>query len=125
MKWQVFTRILSLPLFVHAEEDYLSIFHSQFNYAGGQEKNLNRSEAKEAYGDGIEQWMRFFTRLRFKLVDKEQRLFQTERTVHLSFFERAFFPIGEAGPIEEVAPKYGQHLGKVSFYDLEPHDWEE
>ena len=111
--------------FVHAEEDYLSVFHSQFNYAGGQEKNLNRSEAKEAYGEGIEQWMRFFTRLRFKLVDKVQRLFQTERTVHLGFFERAFFPIGEVGPIEEIAAKYGQHLGRESFFRLEPKDWGE
>ena len=58
------------------------MYHSQFNYTGGQDANLTREEAIEIYGDSILKWMRFMTALRFQLVDKEKRLFQTERVVY-------------------------------------------
>ena len=107
--------------FVYAAKDYLYVFHSQFNYAAGQEENLNREKAIEYYGENIEKWMRFFTVLRFKLTDKEKRLFQTERVVYLSLFSNDFHPVGQPGLIEDVAREYGQHLGKESFFDIEPN----
>lgn len=111
--------------FIYAEENYLYVYHSQFNYAGGQDTNLNREEAIEHYGKGIEQWMRFSSALRFQLVDTENRLFQAERVVYLNFFASEFFLIGEPGFIENLTKAYGQHLGKDSFFDIAPHGWQE
>jgi len=33
--------------FIYAHEAYLFVYHSQFNYTGGQEANLSRKEAIE------------------------------------------------------------------------------
>lgn len=111
--------------FVHAEDDYLSVYHSQFSSTGGQAESLSREEAIEYHGKGIERWMRFFTSLRFQLVDKEKRLFQAERVVFLGFYGHDFHPVGIIGSIEDVAREYGQHLGRDSFFDLVPHGFEE
>lgn len=107
--------------FIHATEEYIYVYHSQFNYAGRQEENLSREEAKKHFGKDIEKWMRFLSGLRFKLIDRDKRLFQTERVVYIGFFEHNFHPVGEPGLIEDLAKKYGQHLGKESFFDLEPN----
>ena len=110
--------------FIHAENTYLYVYHSQFNSTGGQEANLNREEAIEIYGEGIEKWMRFQTSLRFQLVDKEKRLFQTERVVFTGYFGHTFHPVGEVGLIEDVAREYGQHLGRDSFFNIPPNGYE-
>lgn len=106
--------------FIHAEQDYLYVYHSQFNYAGGQEPNLSRDEAVELWSDMVIQWMKFDTALKFQLVDQEKRLFQTERLVHLGLFHQEFFKIGKTGSLADLAQKFGQHLGKDSFFDIEP-----
>ena len=106
--------------FIHAEGEYMYVYYSQFNYVGGQEPNLSREEAKEAFGEEIDKWMRFFTAFRFKLVDKTKRLFQTERIVFMSFYAEDYYPVGEVGAIEDVAREYGQYLGRETFFDLEP-----
>ena len=111
--------------FIHAEEDYLFVYHSQFNYTGGQEPNLSREEAKEQFGNEIEKWMRFFTSLKFRLIDEKERMFQAERIVHTGFFSRQFYPIGEPGKLEDLAKEFGQHLGRDSFFDIDPNGWEE
>ncbi|MEZ4931703.1 MAG: hypothetical protein R2788_06265 [Saprospiraceae bacterium] len=111
--------------FIHAEGPMLSVYQSQFSSTGGQEESLSREEAIKFYGPEIEKWMRFLTSLRFVLVDKEQRLFQTERMVYLSFFDHDFHPVGRPGQIEDVAREYGQHLGRVSFFDIVPNGFEE
>ncbi|MBX2878026.1 MAG: hypothetical protein KTR30_38260 [Saprospiraceae bacterium] len=108
--------------FIHSEEAYLYVYHSQFSSAGGQEESLSREEAISHYGRGIEGWMRFFTCLRFKIVDREKRLFQTERVVFLGFYGNDFHPTGVIGPIEDLAREYSQHLGRDSFFDLKPND---
>lgn len=107
--------------FIFAQDNCLYIYHSAFNYEGGQDHNLSREEAKAAWGQGIEKWMRFFCSLRFLLIDKEKRLFQAEREVVLGFSRSEFFTIGEPGPLEEVAKEFGQHLGRESFYRIEPN----
>ncbi len=106
--------------FIYADEEYIYVYHSQFNYTAGQEDNLSREEAKEIFGEEIERWMSFFTSLRFKLVDKTERLFQTERVVYMSLYGHDFHPVGEIGTIEDVAREYGQYLGRETFFDLEP-----
>ncbi len=111
--------------FVHAEGEVIFVYHSQFNYTGGQEENLSREQAIEYFGPEIGRWMRFFTSLRFILVDKEKRLFQTERVVYLGFLGHDFHPVGSPEPIEEVAKKFGQHLGRDSFFDIVPNRFEE
>ncbi|WP_338812265.1 hypothetical protein V9L05_12745 [Bernardetia sp. Wsw4-3y2] len=112
--------------FIHADEEYVYVYHSQFNYTAGQEPNLSREEANEVFGFGedVTRWMRFFTSLRFKLVDKTKRLFQTERVVYTSFYGHDFHPVGEVGLIEDVARNYGQYLGRETFFDLEPKSYE-
>ena len=111
--------------FIHADEGVIYVYHSQFNYTGGQEPNLTREEAIEYFGPDIEKWMRFLTSLRFILVDKEKRLFQTERVVFTGFFDHSFHPVGQPGKIEEVARAFGQHLGRDSFFDIDPVGYEE
>lgn len=106
--------------FIHPDNDYIYVYHSQFNYTGGQEKNLSRKDAINLYGKEIEKWMRFFTSLRFRLVDKKDRFFQTERVVYSGYYGHDFHPIGELGLIENVAREFGQHLGRDSFFDIEP-----
>ena len=106
--------------FIHVDEEYIYVYHSQFNYTAGKEDNLNREEAKEIFGDTIERWMKFFTSLRFKLVDAKERLFQTERVVYTSFYGHDFHPVGEVGLIEDITRNYGQYLGRETFFDLEP-----
>ncbi len=111
--------------FIHAEGKVLSVYHSQFNYAGGQEENLSREEAIKYYGKNIERWMRFMCRMRFNLVEKEKRLFQIERVVYMGLFSHDFHSVGEPGQIEDVARKFGQHLGKDTFFDIVPNGFEE
>ncbi len=111
--------------FVHADADYLSVYHSQFSSTGGQEKSLSRDEVIEHFGKGIERSMPFLTSLRFRLIDKEKRLFQTERIVFLGIFDSSFLPVGQLERIEDVARKYGQHLGRNSFFNIIPHGFEE
>lgn len=111
--------------FIHAEEDLLTVFHSQFNSTGGQEENLSREEAIEIWGARIEKWMRFDTSLRFRLVDKSKRLFQTERVVYMGFFGHDFHPVGKVGLIENLVKEFGQHLGRDSFFDIVPNGFEE
>ena len=111
--------------FIYAEGDYLYVYHSQFNYAGGQEPNLSRAEAKEHFSTEIEKWMRFLTSLKFRLIDEEERVYQAERMVHTGFFSRQFYPIGEPGKLEDLAKEFGQHLGRASFFGIVPNGWEE
>ncbi len=109
--------------FIHTEEEYISVYHSALNYEAGIEPNLSREEAIEQYGDGIERWLRFFCAMRFKLVDSKRRIFQAERIVRTGFFAQDFYQIGEPGLLENLARAFGQHLGRDSFYDIEPHGW--
>ncbi len=111
--------------FIHAEERTISVYHSQFNYPGGQDANLTREEAKELFSPEIGKWMRFLTSMHFILVDDVKRLFQTERKVFLSFFGHDFHPVGEPGQIEDVAREHGQHLGRDSYFDIVPNGMEE
>ncbi len=108
--------------FIHAEVDYLSVYHSQFNYTAGIDENLTREEAIEIYGKEIERWMKFYSALRFRLVDQEKRLFQTERVVYTGYHGHTFNPCGKIAPIEKVAVEFGQHLGKKTFFEIEPND---
>ncbi len=111
--------------FIHAERDTLFVYHSQFNDTGGQGQNLTREEAKAGWGDDIEKWMQFNTSLKFVLADKTKRLFQAERVVFINLFQNDFYPIGQPGSIEDVAREFGQHLGRPSFFDIDPVGWEE
>ncbi|OJJ21093.1 hypothetical protein BKI52_11010 [marine bacterium AO1-C] len=106
--------------FIHAEQDYLYVYHSQFNYAGGQEPNLNREEAIELWGDTVMKWMKFDTALKFQLVDQEKRLFQAERLVYLGLFNNQFYKVGAPDLIKNLSKEIGQHLGKDSFFDTTP-----
>jgi|GEM_PF-724219 len=111
--------------FIHAERDTLFVYHSQFNHTGGQEENLSREEAKAGWGAEIERWMKFDTALKFVLADKAKRLFQAERVVFTSAYGFDFHPIGQPGQIEDVAREFGQHLGRPSFFEIDPVGWEE
>ncbi|MEM6298366.1 MAG: hypothetical protein AAF740_06730 [Bacteroidota bacterium] len=106
--------------FIHTEEEYIYVYHSQFNYVGGQEPSLNRAEAMECFGETIERWMRFLTALRFKLTNKEKRLFRAERVVFTGLYDHDFHPIGKVGKIEDLARDFGKHLGRESFFKIEP-----
>ncbi|KAA1238490.1 hypothetical protein [Aquimarina sp. RZ0] len=107
--------------FIYSEKDLIHVYHSQFNSDAGQDLNLSRNEAIKIYGEQIEKWMRFNTSLRFRLINKEKRLFQAERKVYLGFFDYSFYPIGEKGLIENSARVNGKHLGRDSFFDLTPN----
>lgn len=108
--------------FIHTEEDWIYVFHSQFNYVAGQEENLTREEAMEMFGDTIEKWMKFYSAFRFQLVDNDKRLFQTERIVFMGFSDHSFHPIGSTGPLEQLTTKYAPYLGRDIFFDLVPNE---
>lgn len=107
--------------FIHTEQDWIYVFHSQFNYVAGQEENLTREQAMELFGDTIEQWMKFYTAFRFQLVNYDKRLFQTERIVFMGFYDHSFHPIGSIGALDQLTTKYAPYLGRDTFFDLIPN----
>ena len=106
--------------FIHTEEDYIYLYHAQFNYIAGTEENLTRQQAIEIFGDTIEHWMKFNTAFRCKLVNYDKRFFQAERIVYTGFYEHTFHPISAIDTLENLANQYAPYLGRATFFDLEP-----
>lgn len=48
--------------------------------------------------------------------------FQTERVVYSGGYGHDFHAVGEVGLIEDLAIKFGKHLGRDSYYDIEPNE---
>ncbi|HUG18401.1 MAG TPA: hypothetical protein VMM56_05450 [Planctomycetaceae bacterium] len=85
----------------------------------------------ELYGDlglsqaKFEQLTRSFERkyldyqkvLRFTLADESKRMFSVERWCFKGSIDD-WFPLEFASPLAEIVPKYCQHLGKESFFEL-------
>lgn len=110
---------------IEAERNNITVFISQFSSAFNPSENYSREEASETFFSEVEKWMWYQHPLRFVLVDKQKRLFQAERIISFSYFGHDYHPIGEIGPIEEIAPKYGQHLGRPTFLNLAPKGYED
>jgi len=108
--------------FIYAESVYLYVYHSQFNSAGGHDKNLTRQEVIESFGEEMVKHMRFISALRFKLINEKKRLFQTERVIQLSYYGHTFNAVGNSDEIQIVTKEYGQHLGRQSFFDILPDE---
>ncbi len=56
--------------------------------------------------------------MRFGLVDAEKRIFVVERWCFRGSIDDWIPMLGGRGPLPSLVRKYGQHLGKDSFYDL-------
>lgn len=106
--------------FIYIEEDYIYLYHVQFNYIAGTEENLTRQQAIEVFGDTIERWMKFYTAFRCKLVDHDKRLFQAERIVYTGFYGHTFHPISAIDTLKNLATQYAPYLGRTTFFNLEP-----
>lgn len=55
--------------------------------------------------------------MQFVLVDKDERLFQTERYCYLGSVDD-WIPIGLPGSLSKLAEKYLRHIGKDSYFEL-------
>lgn len=86
----------------HAEElrESFDSFSLLFGKSMPIEKHLNYSEV-----------------MRFTLVEKKERLFQTERYCYRGSVDD-WIPIGTLGKIKELARRYIKHIGKDSYYEL-------
>lgn len=56
--------------------------------------------------------------MRFELVDSAKRVFVAERWCFRGSIDDWIPMMGCAAPLPDLVRKYGQHLGKDSFYDL-------
>ena len=108
--------------FLYPDSEYLYVYHSQFNYIAGQDENLSKQQAMEVWGKEITRWMRFFTAFRFQLVDEKQRLFQAQRVVFTGAYGHTFHPVGSKQTIDKLVLLYAPHLGRASFFNIEPNN---
>jgi len=55
--------------------------------------------------------------MRFRLLDEEKRMFQTERFCFRGGVDD-WIPIGPEGPLGFLVAKFVKHLGRESFFEL-------
>ena len=65
----------------------------------------------------VTQSLTYADNLRFTLVDKQKRLFQTERYCYRGSID-AWIEVGTIGPLTKLVKTYVKHIGQDSFYDL-------
>jgi hypothetical protein len=110
---------------VFVDGDLLTIFYSQFNSIGGDGENLTAEEAdKMHYGNTIK-WKGYNAGMYFQLKDEKKRIFEVYRQIFLSLFSSGTAFLESSDDLEYLADKYCQHLGRETFYELIPLDWEE
>lgn len=111
--------------FVHAEGNYLTLWHSQYNSIGGQEDNLSAEGAAEVFGPEVNRWKDYDDAFRLRLIDPAARIFQSERRVYTDF-DAEYGAIQHAvGELEEMLEAICSFLGRDDFFDLVPEGWEE
>lgn len=110
---------------VYVDGDLLTIFYSQFNYIGGQEENLTAEEADKLHYGDTKKWKRYFEGMYFRIIDPKKRIFEVHRRTFLSLFDSGTALLETSDDLQYLADKYCPHLGRDSFYDLIPPDWEE
>jgi hypothetical protein len=67
--------------------------------------------------DLIAQIITYFPMLRFVLIDKEQRIFMTQRFCFLDSLDD-WIDVGKPGPLQKLVRIYVRHLGYDSFFEL-------
>jgi len=55
--------------------------------------------------------------MRFILVDKQARTFQTQRYCYRRAIDR-WINIGAPGPLDQLVRTYVRHVGQESYYEL-------
>lgn len=61
----------------------------------------------------------------FTLIDEKKRTFSVARPIFLQLFSRDIAILEKSDDLMYLADKYCQHLGKPTFFDLIPPEWEE
>jgi hypothetical protein len=113
-------------IIIEGDGDTIVVWHSQFNYIGGQEDNLTIEEAKEYFGESVESWMKYDDNFRFVLMDLEKRIFRAERRVFMGFRERTFTPLKEGiGSLKKLAEQFCPHMGRESYFHTVPEGFDE
>ncbi|GAB3512323.1 hypothetical protein [Emticicia fontis] len=110
---------------IFVENNQIIVFYSQFNSIAGQEENLTAEEADELYYGETRKWKRYFEAMFFTIIDEKKRIFSVARPVFLQLFSRDIAVLEESDDLMYLADKYCQHLGKSTFFDLIPAEWEE
>ena len=110
---------------VYVDGDLLTIFYSQFNHIAGQEENLTAEKADEYHYGDTKRWKRYFAGMYFKLEDEKKRIFGVYRQTFLSLYNTGTAKLESSDDLHYLADKYCQHLGRDTFFDLIPPDWEE
>ena len=109
---------------VYVDGDLLTIFYSQFNNIGGQEENLTAEQADEYHYGDTKKWKYYHEGMYFKLEDEKKRIFGVYRKTFTSFFSTGSAKLEPSDDLNYLADKYCQHLGRDTFFDLIPLDWE-
>ncbi len=65
----------------------------------------------------LTRWISYSPMLRFVLVDKEKRVFKTERYCFLGSIDD-WITIGAMDELQNLVKKYVKHLGQESYYEL-------
>ncbi len=110
---------------VFVDGDLLTIFYSQFNYIAGQEENITAEVADEYYHGDTKKWKRYDEGMYFTLEDEKKRIFGVHRQTFLSLFNTGTAKLESSDDLNYLVDKYCQHLGRETFFDLIPPDWEQ
>ncbi|MBX2891157.1 MAG: hypothetical protein KF734_09545 [Saprospiraceae bacterium] len=106
-------------IMVTAEKETITVWNSQFNYIGGQGKNLTAEEAEEKWGERIYMWKKYDDNFRFILIDPQKRIFQAERRTYFSLGGGDYWPLKNGrGTLEELTERFGPHIGRDSYFEL-------
>lgn len=110
---------------VYTDGDLLTVFYSQFNYISGQEDNLTAEEADKFHYGETKKWKRYYEGMYFRIIDEKKRIFEVHRITFTSFFSNGTAILETSDDLYYLADKYCQHLGRNTFFDLIPPNWEE
>ncbi|EKU97016.1 hypothetical protein Lepto7375DRAFT_1050 [Leptolyngbya sp. PCC 7375] len=109
------------PFIIDVKKEIIYIFISKGNT--DQLSEMIRSTAVPFNRDAdtieqlIQQSMRYTSDLRFTLIDKQNRRFQTERYCYLGSIDDWIY-IGHEDSLDVLVKTYLPHLGQESFFEL-------
>lgn len=106
----------NLPFIIDVKKNYISIFaaESKLDNLYTRLKALDPSQSSQPL---LEDLLDYIERMRFILVDKKARIFQTQRYCYRSSIDD-WIDIGASANLSELAKKYIVHIGKESYFRL-------
>jgi len=108
----------------YGEGNIITVWYSQFNSLAGIEEQVSHEEALEMHGEQMLRWKKYYDAMHFVLVDKKSNLWEVHRRVFTSLIG-AYALLEQSNDLDYLGDKYCPHLGRDSFFQLNPLGWEE